>query len=119
MKVVIVDDEWMGLDVTYRLLTQVTMDLELVAFFQDPREALQQIPVLKPDLVILDLEMPDINGLELYEQLKGMKAHFMIISAHSQALLREREGLNNVSILTKPFCKADISSLLEAIDLTG
>jgi two-component SAPR family response regulator len=47
MKVVIVDDEWYGLDVTYRLLTQIRLDLEVVAFFQHPKEALEKIPLLK------------------------------------------------------------------------
>ena len=117
MKVVIVDDEWYGLDLTYRLLTQIRKDLELVAFFQNPEEALKQIPLIQPDLIILDLEMPHINGAEVYERLKEMKANFLIVSAQGQTYVRDKIWNNNVGILTKPFCKSDMSSLLSAMQL--
>ncbi len=116
MRVVIVDDEWFGLDIIYRLLTQVRTDLEVVAFFQDPLEALEKIPALKPDLIILDLEMPFINGIELYEKLKEMKARFLIVTAHGDAI-RKQEGLSRgIQILSKPFCKSDMSAVLHALN---
>ena len=115
MKVVIVDDEWFGLDLTYRLLTQVRNDLELVAFFQDPGEALKMIPHLEPNLIILDVEMPHINGFELYEKLKEMRSHFLLVSAHGDAYLRERSHEKNMAILTKPFCKADMHEKLNLL----
>ena len=116
MKVVIVDDEWFGLDITYRLLTQIRMDLESVSFFQDPKEALEKIPMLQPNLIILDLEMPYLNGFELYEKLKSMNTHFMIVTAHGEKYLRNRNFDKNVSILTKPFCKSDMSALLNTME---
>lgn len=116
MRVVIVDDEWFGLDITYRLLTQIRLDLEVVAFFQDPREALEKIPALNPDLIILDIEMPFINGFELYEKLKDMKTHFLMVTAHGDSYVRDRTLSKKVKIMTKPFCKADMSLLLNAMD---
>src|SRR4029079_1453352 len=118
MKVVIVDDEWFGLDVTYRLLTQIRMDLEVVAFFQDPKEALEKIPHLNPDLIILDYEMPYMNGFELYEKLKVMNSNFLIVSAHGDAYMRKQAWDKNVSILIKPFCKSDMSALLNEMSFT-
>ena len=115
MKVVIVDDEWYGLDITYRLLTQIRMDLEVVAFFQDPQEALEKIPALNPDLIILDIEMPYISGFELYELLKEMNSKFLMVTAHGDRYLKDGGWNNKVKILTKPFCKADMSILLNAM----
>lgn len=117
MKVVIVDDEWYGLDVTYRLLTQIRMDLEVVAFFQDPYEALDQIPKLNPHLIILDIEMPQMNGMEVYERLKGMKSSFMMVTAHGDAYLNDHAWKKNVGFLKKPFCKSDMSVLLASMEL--
>lgn len=116
MKVVIVDDEWFGLDITYRLLTQIRMDLEVVAFFQDPTEALEKIPALQPDLIILDIEMPFLSGFELYEKLKEMKSHFLMVTAHGDKYLKESGWDRNVKIITKPFCKSDMSALLNAME---
>ena len=117
MKVVIVDDEWYGLDLTYRLLTQIRMDLEVVAFFQDPKEALEKIPIIKPHLIILDVEMPYLSGIEMYDKLKEMNANFLIVTAHGQSYLNNRKWSKNVGILTKPFCKSDMSSLLSAMKM--
>lgn len=118
MKVVIVDDEWFGLDVTYRLLTQVRQDLEVVAFFQDPQEALERIPALQPDLVILDMEMPYLNGLELYQKLKTLKSYFLVITAHGKGF-RFQDGIDErVRFMSKPFSKSDMSALLNTLDLT-
>jgi YesN/AraC family two-component response regulator len=115
MKVVIVDDEWFGLDVTYRLLTQVRRDLEVVAFFQDPKEALEKIPMLQPDLVILDVEMPFLNGFELYEKLKEINTRFLMVSAHGDKYLKMRVPNQQVQFLTKPFSKSDMSQLLNSM----
>jgi two-component SAPR family response regulator len=117
MRVVIVDDEWFGLDITYRLLTQIRMDLEVVAFFQDPLEALEKIPALKPDLIILDLEMPFINGLEVYERLKGMQTRFLIVTAHGDTYLKTKGWNQEIKILTKPFCKSEMSAVLQAMEI--
>jgi len=117
MKVVIVDDEWFGLDVTYRLLTQVRMDLEVVAFFQDPKEALEKIPMLEPDLVILDVEMPYLNGFELYERLKEIDTHFLLVSAHGDKYLKMKMPNEHVQFLTKPFSKSDMSVMLNSMIL--
>jgi CheY-like chemotaxis protein len=116
MRVVIVDDELFGLDITYRLLTQVRMDLELVAFFQDPREALEKIPALHPDLIILDIEMPHMNGFEVYERLKEMKSHFLMVTAHGPTYLKLGPWDNRVKIMSKPFCKSDMSAILSAME---
>lgn len=115
MKVVIVDDEWYGLDITYRLLTQIRMDLEVVAFFQDPKEALEKIPMLKPNLVILDIEMPYLNGFELYERLKNLDSNFLLISAHGDKYLKNSVSNEQVKFLAKPFSKNDMSLLLNSL----
>lgn len=117
MKVVIVDDEWHGMDLTYRLLTQVRMDFELVAFFRDPGEAIEKIPLLNPDLVILDVEMPCITGPEIYQRLKQLDMQFMMVSAHAESVVRDLIWDTNVGILTKPFCKSDITTVLQAMEL--
>ena len=45
-----------------------------VTTFTEPREALEQIPLIKPDLVVTDLSMPEIDGSSLTRKLKASAA---------------------------------------------
>lgn len=69
-RVFIVDD----MAVVRRLLTQILeeeRDIEVVGTAANGLEALQRIPRATPDIVILDIEMPDMNGLEMLRALRA------------------------------------------------
>ncbi len=69
MKVIIVDDEPLarkGLSIRLAEFSNV----EIVAECQNGREALEQIPKLKPDLVFLDIQMPGLNGFQVINELR-------------------------------------------------
>ncbi len=49
------------------------------------KEALEKIPELKPDIVTLDVELPDISGLEVFKRLmKNFPTKVVMFSAHTQ-----------------------------------
>lgn len=52
--------------------------------FTDPYEALLQLPKIKPDLILLDLYMPSIHGLEFLQQVKKLKiaTRVIVVSAN-------------------------------------
>ena len=64
LKCVIVDDEPLAVKMLENYVAR-TPFLSLAGAFTDSMEALAQLPVLKPQLVFLDIQMPDLNGLEL------------------------------------------------------
>jgi DNA-binding LytR/AlgR family response regulator len=64
LKCVIVDDEPLAVKMLENYVTR-TPFLSLAGAFTDSMEALAQLPVLQPQLVFLDIQMPDLNGLEL------------------------------------------------------
>lgn len=70
MRVVIVDDEQLALSRLSRLLEQFD-DVELVGAFDDAREATAAIKRLRPDLALLDIEMPQMDGFDIVEALGG------------------------------------------------
>lgn len=69
-RVFIVDD----MVVVRRLLTQILEeehDIEVVGTAANGIEALQRMPRVNPDVVVLDIEMPDMNGLEMLKALRA------------------------------------------------
>jgi CheY-like chemotaxis protein len=61
-------------------------------------EALQQFAAEQPDLIILDLNLPDVDGLELLSQLGDVP----VIVVSARARVPRAEG-NVVAVLDKPF----------------
>jgi two-component system alkaline phosphatase synthesis response regulator PhoP len=74
----------------------------------DGEDALHQIAAMAPDLVITDLQMPYVNGVELCRVLTEEPAHadipVIILTARGYALGEEAAGLTNVrQVVNKPF----------------
>ena len=69
-KLVIVDDEEKIVEGIAQLFPWEQIGFEVVAWFQKGKEVLQYVKSHPVDLVMSDIEMPDINGLELSKELK-------------------------------------------------
>lgn len=65
---IIVDDEPLAVKLLESFVTK-TPDLELLASFTDPVEAINAVREQRPDLLFLDIQMPDLNGMELARML--------------------------------------------------
>ena len=70
IRILLVDDNLDFLDVATHFLT-TEPKLEIVGRARSGHEALKQIAQLQPDLVLLDLAMPEMSGLEVVRQLKA------------------------------------------------
>lgn len=73
-KIAVVDDETANVQLLQRIL-----ELEGysdVSGYTDPREFLEMCRILPPDLVLLDLMMPEVNGFEVLERFRGSVADF-------------------------------------------
>lgn len=78
LKVLIVDDS----DLVRERLTALILELEaieLVGQAADAQEALEAIPRLRPDVVILDIRMPGGNGIQVLEAIKRNGAGSVVI----------------------------------------
>lgn len=68
MQILIVDDEPAAIERLEALLGQIS-DIEVVGSATDGTAALRAIETLRPDLVLLDIQMPDISGLAVASQV--------------------------------------------------
>jgi two-component system response regulator DevR len=67
-------------------------DLRVVGEAGSVAEALTRIPVLEPDIAVLDLRLPDGNGIELCRELRSRMPHLacvMLTSCADQQAIRE------------------------------
>lgn len=69
IRVLLVDDNARFLDLTTTLL-KADPRLQVVGWAMSGRKALAEIGRLQPDLVLMDVALPDLNGLELTRHLK-------------------------------------------------
>ena len=84
--------------------------------FCDSTEAMKYIQNNHVDLVMSDIEMPQINGLELARQVSKKGTKVVIISSHQNyEYFRAAIQLNVVDYLLKPLKSADIISCFEKI----
>ncbi|WP_341530810.1 response regulator transcription factor [Nostoc sp. UHCC 0302] len=73
LRILLVDDSFAFLESAARFLA-LDARLEIVGRVLSGEEALEQIPQLSPDLVLMDLAMPGMNGLEATRQIKAQSA---------------------------------------------
>ncbi len=98
-KCYIVDDEPLALNVIEQHLSKFSQ-FEVCGKSTDPLEALAQIKLLQPDLLFLDIQMPEITGLELIESIQN-KPEIIITTAYREYAVEGFE-LNVLDYLVKP-----------------
>ncbi len=84
MKLIIVDDQRILAEGLKLLLSQEA-DIEVVAIGENGLEAVQLVEALTPDLVLMDIQMPVMNGVEAIKQIKEKHpdVHCLILTTFS------------------------------------
>ena len=112
MRVLIVDDEPLARKRIARLLAE-SPDIEIAGECADGGEAVAQIVALKPDLVFLDVQMPEVGGFEVIEAIPPEELPVIIFAtAYDSYAIRAFEA-NALDYLLKPF---DDERFLRALD---
>ena len=99
MNCIIVDDEQPAIDILTHYIGQSTQ-LSLAGSTTKPLEALEMVNSQQIDLIFLDIQMPDLSGLELIKALKG-KTKIILTTAYSEFALESYE-LDVIDYLLKP-----------------
>jgi two-component system LytT family response regulator len=100
MRVMIVDDEELARGIVREFLGSHA-DVEIVAECANGFDAVKAITELEPDLVLLDIQMPRLNGFEVVE-LAGRKSRYIFVTAFDQYALKAFE-IHAIDYLLKPF----------------
>jgi|SRR6266850_5683880 len=104
--IAIVDDDESVCRALKRLVRSLGMNAETFASGQQFLDLIEAMPSFHPDCLVVDVQMPGLNGLEVQERLatNGNPLPVIFITAHDEAVPRERAlAAGAVAFVRKPF----------------
>lgn len=120
LRVLVVDDDFMVARIHGRFVEQ-TDGFEVVGTARTGAEALELVDALQPDLLLLDVHLPDLSGLEVLEQLRGRGqdvAVVMVTAERGAAAVRSALHGGALQYLVKPFEYDDLADRLRRVAAT-
>ncbi len=91
MQIFIVDDHQIMIDGLEKIIHEME-DVEIAGIACNGKDAIEKIPIIRPDLVLMDLDMPVLNGLEasriLLKEISDLK--IVILTMHGERSIVER-----------------------------
>ncbi len=113
LRTYLVDDEELALKRLRRLLEE-SGRVDVIGAATDPVRAQQEIELLQPEALFLDIQMPELNGFEL---LSGLQASPLVVftTAYDQYALRAFQS-NSIDYLLKPVDAAQLERALAKLE---
>jgi two-component system, LytTR family, response regulator len=111
LSVMVVDDEPLARTRIKRMLENIG-SVEIVGECSNGREAVQQIPEIQPDVLLLDIQMPEMDGFEVLQSLNSNFPYVIFVTAYDQYALRAFEVFA-LDYLLKPFNEARLEKAIE------
>lgn len=117
IRILIADDEALIRQDLKEILNEAGYDV--VAEAKDGHHALELAKLTMPDMMILDIKMPNINGLEAAEEIQvalNKRIPAIILTAYNQPELIQKAGtIGAFSYLTKPVKPQDLIATIETV----
>jgi two-component system, LytTR family, response regulator len=102
MRTVIADDEHLARQ-KLRVFLDAELGVQVVAECRDGKQAIAAVESCQPDLLLLDIRMPDLDGFQILERIPADRMPVVVFtSAHDQYAIRAFEA-NALDYLLKPF----------------
>jgi len=112
LRAIIIDDEQKGIDTLSLLIEMFIKDVKVVAQSTNAALSIELIENYKPEIVFLDINMPEMNGFELLEKLEWKDFNLIFTTAHHEYAIKAIKN-NAIDYLLKPI---DYEELLIAIE---
>jgi two-component system response regulator YesN len=119
LSLVIVDDERGIIELIKNLIDFTRVNVEVVGEAENGVEAYQLILAKRPDVVITDIRMPGMNGIELIAKVNetGLRVSFVVISGYRDFDYAQNAlKFGAVDYLLKPIKQTDLNQLLAHLD---
>jgi len=111
IRAILVDDEESARDVLENLLRRFCPEVELIAKCSNVQQAVESIKLHQPNVVFLDIEMPNYAGYELVDFFTEINFEIIFVTAYDQYAIKAFE-VSAVDYLLKPI---EIERLQESV----
>lgn len=112
IRCVIVDDESKAREILVEMLKLYCSNVEVVGQAQNVSKAYEVIKMLKPDLVLLDIKMPDGSGFDLLNKFSKIDFKVVFITAHEEYAIKAFR-FSALDYILKPIDPTDLISAVE------
>lgn len=115
VRVVLIDDVELILKQLKYLLAKYN-EIQVLAAYTDPIEALEKIKVLKPDLVFLDIEMPEVSGFFVAEEMMKTvpETAIVFVTGHEDYAAKAFD-INAIDYILKPLSPGRVDQAIQKI----
>lgn len=113
-RAIIVDDEESGIDILRLLLNAHAPEVRVIATATSAAKAIAQIEDYRPDVVFLDISMPEMDGFQLLSRLQWKQFSLVFITAHQEFGLKALRQ-NAVDYLLKPVDFNELKSAVQRV----
>lgn len=116
LSVVVIDDELMSLNLLVHLLNNFTsIQLKVVGKATNLSEGIALIKNTNPDIVFLDIEMPDGNGMEIFNHQLSQKVKIVLVTGHDNYAI---DAINKsvAGYLLKPVNFITLQDVIRKVD---
>jgi two-component system, LytTR family, response regulator len=112
MNVLLIDDEPNCLEMLEILIKKYCPNLHIIGQYEDPSVAVNKIPILKPDLVFLDVDMPILNGFDVLDKCRDTPFPVIFTTAHNQYAVKAFK-YSAIDYLLKPIDKEELITAVQ------
>lgn len=111
---VIIDDEIHCRKTLGMLLKEYCPDVQVIEQCEDAESGLRAIQRLRPDLVFLDIEMPNMNGFELLEKLPEIRFAIIFTTSYDQYAIKAIR-FSALDYLLKPVDREELQRAIQKV----
>lgn len=111
MRILIVDDERPARDKLRRMLASEP-DIAAIGEARDGVEALEMLPAFAPDLLLLDIQMPEVSGLDVAASLPAPAPLVVFVTAYDEYAIRAFDA-DAIDYLLKPYDQPRLQRALQ------
>lgn len=111
-KALIIDDENRTRELIAKMITSFGFDIEAIPAGENVQSGIKAIEEIKPDIVFLDIQMPDGTGFDVLRSVKNKNFEVVFITAHEEFAIKAIK-FSALDYLLKPIDPSELRAAVE------